>query len=82
MPKIFDYLNEGLECSLQLDPLHYNENSNKPVAKTKNIQNEYSNKFPKFEEIVVIQFIKFVIKVVQIYVTLLLTDAIKRCKSL
>jgi hypothetical protein len=34
--------------------------------------------FQKFEEIVVIQFIKFVIKVVQIYVTLLLTDAIKR----
>lgn len=37
--------------------------------------------FQKFEEIVVIQFIKFVIKVVQIYVTLLLTDAIKRWKS-
>lgn len=80
-PKMFAYSYEGMECRLLLAALHYNENSNKAVATTKDGQIRYCIKFPKFKKG------GYTVREVHDdssynYVALLLADVIKRCESL
>lgn len=49
-PKIFIYPYEGMKCRLLLAALHYNKNSNKVVATTKDRQIRYCFRFPKFKK--------------------------------